>query len=658
MQRLLLMKGDSVLKRLFKLKGEKSFLSTVIFVLFFSLSLSLFSGNFGYGADCFAEQSGPYVNILDYNAVPNDASFDNIDAIQSAINDVTDPAGANYKKSIYFPAGVYYIAPSGTTRYIVLKSDLHITGEKEAVIKVCDNAGDYDFILRPQTAGTTLNNVSIKNISFDQNAGANTSCNVQTTGQGSRQMILWVGNGSDFLIDHVTCDSCCGVNAFVFNGTNTTNVTVRDSYFKFVRAASTEDYDNSTIYITAKNHMVVNNRFYADVKEHARGAIETHAGVSVVSGNVTEGFQSGVNIVSQSSSATPWAGENDITVTDNTITKANTGINFWSCTGQRLSNVTVAKNTISLVNAEHDRNVSRGIAMTPSADGTLNGTYDNINIADNTITFQAETAAREGLSESSIYGIGIAPYADVKNVNVSGNTITNAPIAGIKVGLNGDCTCTNIVIKENKIINAGCYGFAAVKDYRAAVFLGGRLESVAVENNTISDTNETFSGYLSIQAATDKCKNVSVKNNAVSSKQGGYYFNVSSDVVDTGARFRTYSAADIGTEKMTFNKGDIIIDSGALSTGSFSGRRVTKQGTTGTLSGVTAATTAGEAAITVSDSVGLASGDYITVGGSAVKVLQITGNTVLTNKRFTASATGLAVTYSAPGYKTFTLASE
>ena len=162
---------------------------------------------------------------------------------------------------------------------------------------------------------------------------------------------------------------------------------------------------------------------------------------------------------------------------------------------------------------------------------------------------------------------------------------------------------------------------------------------------------------MSIYSVGGNYKAVSVKNNAVSSRQGGYYFSVAGNI-DIGPKVKTHYSAYPVTEKMTFNAGDIIINTGVLSVGGYSGYRVTQSGTTGTLTQVTASTVAGSTVITVNDSTGIETGDFIKVGNIAVKVLQITGNTILTNQSFTADEENMPVTYIAPVCKPFGLISD
>lgn len=601
--------------------------------------------------------SGLYVNVEDYGANGHDDA-DDMDAIQRAIDDVCNPESAVYGKTVYLPAGTYLVKPSAT-KWIILRDNLKITGDTSATIKVMDNSGDYGYLFGAWEFNGAANNVTISDITIDQNGPGNTTSKVAYTMNKNSQYCVYLSSYENVRFDKVN---------FYYSGVNCLYLSRwgKDAYitncrfiFKRVGTVATNNYDNSALYLCGRKQIVQGNIFEADLDQNARGGCETHFGVSVISGNIFDGFNTGVNIVNPSASADKWIEEeNDITVTNNTIHKADVGVAMWACSGHLLSNVTIANNNISLINATHGEITSYGIEMIYATEG-LDGDYDNINIVGNTIKFQTEPAKRDNIGESSCRGIGVCPAGNVKNVNIANNIIQNAPLAGIKVGLQQDKKYQNITIKNNMIIDAGSYQFAKIADYRAAIFLLGNLDNVYVEDNIISDTHEEFGGYYSIYAAPGGTyNNLRIKDNTITSNQGGYYWNVPTNKnIDFGQPFKTFYSDQFPiTKKMTLNAGDIIYNVGTLTPGaSYSAYRATSAGTIGTLDNVTASIEKNSDTLIVSDSSNIEPGDYINVSGlgNNIKVLLVRGNQVKINRKASAEAVGMSVTFAAPIYRAF-----
>lgn len=581
-----------------------------------------------------------------------DGVADDTAAIQAAIDWIS---AAGERRPLYFSPGTYLVSPSVNAR-IVLRSNLHLTGTHHSIIKVKPDAGDYPLLFGPATNGAYIENVTVSNLTIDQNGGQNTTCNVQHGNSNSTQYVFAFFNFRNIVVDNVRFDSICGVNTVVMNGNGSKHAVVRNCFFRFKRTAGAANYDNSAVYFNCDEHAAIDNVFMADIAEKAFGAIETHNGLSVISGNLSEGYQTGVNIVSQSSSAPTTREHSDITVTGNTFSKANQAIKLWPITGKPLRNVVVSGNTISIANKDHNDRMSGGIITElDNVNHLLSGAVENVVITGNSIQFQIETDSR-AISNSTIYAIGITPKGNVSNVIVSDNVIVNAPVAGIKVGLyNSANTFSNISVRNNTIVNAGICQFA-IRDYCAAVFLTGNLRNVRVEDNTISDTFATLQGYQSFYASGGVFHQVSIRNNQVSSLQGGYWSRLANAGIDTGAAVSTYYSSTFPvTEKLSVKSGDVIVNTGNLAVGQYHGYRASSGGTFGTLSGVTANTWTGSPVLVVNNSSTLAVGDTISVAGStqAMQILRISGTTIHISPPCPATLIGAAVSYVSPAIRPF-----
>ena len=575
-----------------------------------------------------------YVSVVECGATGDGLTDDSV-AIQQAVNVATQSG-----KDLYFPSGTYIINPTSNS-YITLRSNINITGDKGAVIKVKDNAGNYTSIFG---ADSYVENISISNITIDQN-GQNNSCSITPD---FKQTVLTLENCKNITVENVVCDSYSGMNAFSFEGENSDDVTIKNCYFRFVRAQSDRDYETSTLYVCGKGFSIVNNRFYADIFGRAQTATEICGREGDISGNITEGFFTGAKLVSRNYDETV---KNNISVTGNTFSKANHAIALLCYSGHNISNIIISDNTISVFNTEHEQDYSFGIA-TISDSELWTGSYDTVSISNNTVKFQKETDIRENLDEIRCCGIGLSTYGTMKNVNVTNNTISNAPLTGIRVGLDGNInTYSNINVKDNLIVNAGNYKYARGLYRRAAIYLIGVLDNVFVEGNSIYDDNEVFSGFQSIVTCGNNFQYVSVKNNSISSKSGGYYFYIPSSIanVDIGAGVNShYVEAMSVVDKISLNTGDIIYTE--EDTNSY---RVFESGTIGALSGVSARAGKGNKMILVSDSAGISVGDYITFEADEVyyRVMKITGNEILLDRRCENTFVDVPISFKEPIYK-------
>ncbi|KWW17965.1 hypothetical protein AS888_20865 [Peribacillus simplex] len=573
---------------------------------------------------------------------------DNIDFIQATINEVSARGGG----TVYIPPEEFIIAPT-TTRRIILKDNVTITGT--GTVKVKDNAGDYETIFGAATNGTQVKNVHFRGFKIDQNPKANITSKITIGTANTSQFAISFQNFKNITVKDVKFDKCSGVNTVLLSGRGCRDASVKDCEFYFAKPLNHANYDNSAIYFNCEHHQASGNKFYADLAESAGGAIETHNGLSTITNNTSEGYSTVCNIVSSSVGETVTRDNSDMVVSDNVATKCRYGIRLWSITGKKLSNVIISNNVMSINNADRGLALTGGISMV--RDTGLDGDFENITISDNTIHFQKDTVLRSDMSESSMFAIGLAVRGKLNNVSVKGNTINNAPVRAIKLGFTDASSVSSVVeIKDNIIVNAGIYALAG-QYYRSAIQLEGNLNHVSVEGNNIHDNNDIFGGFLSIDANSGTFKGVSIKNNKVSSKQGGYYYRVNKSLgIDEGEVIKThYSSVFPPTSKLNLKIGDKVENTGTLTPGtSYTGYRVTTAGTSGTLTtAITGTCTNGSTVVTVSDSSQLSVGDMILIAGSgkAPSILQITGNTLLMSSTYSASVTDGSVSYYAPVLK-------
>lgn len=590
-----------------------------------------------------------------------DGSTDDLDVIQKAIDEVSALGGG----TVFFPKGTYIVSPYMQTRRIVPKSNVNLLGEgPNSVIKVKDDAGDYWTIFGNFQTWPKVSNVSIRGLRFDQNPTGNTTCNIdhRRTDYYWTQYCISLFDYENIVVEDCTFDPICGWNTVVLNNPASVGASVNNCTFHFVHARGYDGYDNSAVYMNGKRHTVTNCRFYAASGEKAMGAIETHTGQSVVSGNVSDGYVTGVHIQSSEHS-----GEHaDISVTGNTFTNAVHAIQFWPYKQYPLKNVTVSGNTISLANAAKARTMMVGIGAFPGylpPDHT--GSFENIAIVGNTITCEEEWTKRGNLLEAFCYGIGFVRDTDVRNIVISDNIIKNAPIAGIHIGnTNKIGTMANLHITGNMIINAGHYP-AGNEAYKAAILLRSAIEGAVVSGNTIRETYETSRGLYSIRmnAADGSFTNVQVSDNSITSKQGGLWLDLHGSVkTDAADKYLKYTPVYFDDPLLepgtTYQAGTVVLAVGnAVDAGkSPSGYRIVGGGTFGALMGVTATGAAGSYKVSVNDASALRVGQWIRIatGNQVRRINRIAGTELRVNAPLSAAVTvPSAVDFSPPAYYAF-----
>jgi hypothetical protein len=462
------------------------------------------------------------LDVRDYGA-RGDGITDDTASIQAAVDSAARHGGG----VVYFPAGTYIVAPS-PIRFLVLKSNVQLRGDGPcSVLRVKNGAGNYTTIFGQARPDQPVENITLSDFRVDQNPTGNSASTIQVGNSGTAQFVLYLTTAHRISVRNCSFDPCTGINTIAISGPASSNIEVLNNYFNFFQCGTFRDYDNSAIYMNNCAHQVMGNQFRAAIAQHARAAIETHNGQSVVSGNISDGYQTGCNIVTTRGVGGSVRENSDITVCSNTFSRACYGIMLWSQTGMVCRNVTIANNTISMAQVEHGEIASSGISMTlDTVSGKLNGDYENIIIANNNICFEQERArskSRKGvpLAASTCYAIGLTPGGDVRNILVTGNILRNAPVKGIALGQTGSRS-TNVRIVGNMIVDAG-QNEGVIAGYRASLFVAGNLEDVTVVGNWIVDAGEILNGYQSFYVHPQSFNRVAIKDNNVSVRQGRLY---------------------------------------------------------------------------------------------------------------------------------------
>ena len=475
-------------------------------------------GSFSQVDGPLSDKGGQVFNVKSYGASSGDQTKggSNVTAINSAITDANAAGGG----TVLIPKGQFFVAPSGATNYIQVKSNVTIKFERGASIKVKDNAGNYRAIF--YDAGLPTSNVTIEGGTIDQNAVGNTTCDIQGGNVDTSLFVVYASASStDWTIKGVNFDTCCGINTLEFNGSGNRRIHIFDNYFRFKMGNTTSTfnsspgYDNTCVYLEGQGHMAHRNFFYTDYIDMARTAIELHGAESSAIGNNIEKFVTGIHAVAPYTEADNINPSNML-IAENVISRVAHGVFIAPYsypaggTERHMRGVVVRNNNISLhqagswtntttpgANGHHDWNSSGGIWLQDV------GAYDiltqDITIDNNEILFEIDyrtTSTRLGvaLGGQADLGICVCTRSPIKGLRVRNNTIRNAPTCGIFIGRYSSgivgCEIYNAIVKGNKVYNAGrnLNNPATSVGYRAFLELtGGKLVNVDFSDNDFYD---------------------------------------------------------------------------------------------------------------------------------------------------------------------------
>ncbi len=432
------------------------------------------------------------VNVLSYGA-KGDGVTDDTAAIQNASTAVAKGGGL-----LYFPAGTYMINPA--RGHVVLGSNMTVEGP--GVIKVEPNIGNFQYVMGPNPVWETISNVTIENITVDENVLNNPST---VTAASEPQVIVLGFAFTNLTLSGVTFDSS-GTWAVKV----TDKLTMKNSRITFQNRTQNPWYDNSAIYLAASHSTCsITGNTFEGTNTSANTAIEVHNTQNcTISGNRFDSYRVAVLPFDTYS----------LTFTGNTITRANQAIYIYGST--IAEGITISNNTISVNNLDRQSNAAWAIALWWCSSCTPVPSFSNITITDNNISFQREV--RENVAASGTYAIGIMPAGSVDYVTISGNTITNAPIRGITIGNNfRSNTVSNVVVENNTLISPGTN---IDKTYSlAGIALQGRLDNVTVRDNIIKNEWTPFTGRYGLYSdSSGSYTSVSVYGNQIDSAYTNY----------------------------------------------------------------------------------------------------------------------------------------
>jgi len=445
-------------------------------------------------------------------------------AINTAINDVCDPSANG--GDVFILPGTCLINPHVQTFSLCNNLTIRGAGPK-SFLQVAPNIGTYSTIFGGRTSFPVISNVVIKDFRIDQNPIGNPSPPGGNEGTGLHVIDLSVSlsAASGVTVSGMFFDAVDGMHAIHLESgsSNGLKATITNNVFNFNKAG-TSIYDNTAVYLEGSQQVVTGNTFLSTpptgtpLSQYAGVAVETRGGPSTVSNNTTNYYATLVNIVRLQVGTLPAPPiPNDIVVSNNSVTNAQTGISMWgpSTAGQALLNVAVTGNTI------HIDNVDRSPPPTahPNFAGVLDaspGDVDSLTIGNNIIVMQP-TQAPGGMTPSAVGGILLTPTGSLSNILVIGNIVTNSPLSGIRV-FSSAGSAQRVRIIDNTIVDAGNdSGFSSSTDkiYRHAIGINGVANDIDIQRNMIYDTGAPSGVYSLYLQPVAPSVNVRTSQNTV-----------------------------------------------------------------------------------------------------------------------------------------------
>jgi hypothetical protein len=419
--------------------------------------------------------------------------------IQAAINAANAAGGGTVRLRSHT---TYAVTISGG-KALTVYPGITIDGNG-ATIRLVNAAGNYETIFSGATAGADLSNLTIKNLTIDQNSTNNT---VTNTGQlsGNPRFAIRIYAGRHIRIQDCTFRDIQAVNTVVANGTTVSDVHVTGCKFYDV-GGGTVDFDHSTIYFQGKIGVFSANTFQASstLANGARTAIEMHGSQWVVSDNTITDYMIGII-------PTGVAPETVGTVVaNNTIRNCRFGIVLYAnnYTPQDsdfgIDGMTIIGNQIYIV----DRSAfgaslpMGGVIIDNNADLPIR----NLRISNNTIAVPLQTSIPTDTNAS--LGIGMWSLAGISmsNVAIENNTVINFPLAAIRLSV-GDLSesriCNNVLTNPGSTLDT-----SRAESFRSGVVVvAANVSGLEIDNNQIIDNLDTsrikFGIYILVSTSSE-----------------------------------------------------------------------------------------------------------------------------------------------------------
>jgi hypothetical protein len=389
-----------------------------------------------------------------------DGSTDDTDSIQATIEAVRAAGGGVVE--LADGTSVIRIAKTASSTWkhaLTIYPGIVIRGQsrERSVLKLISGAGNYNAIFsRALSSDADMNDVGLYDFTLDQNNDGNVPAGMgDLTNAGCPRYALVCFGGHRITVANCWFKGIKSINTLSFNAPygQCTDVKVIGNMFDHA-ACATVDNDHSTIYTSASEVLIVQNRFRSPAPNTygARTAIEMHGSQHTCAHNQIENFSIGLIV-----SGIAYQSDGFV-VRGNIIKGSRYGILISSLffagntTLPALTNCDIEGNQISI-----DRdpwtlsaNIASGIFIDLTSDAPVRGLKirnNQIHFAPTVLTNVSDIySVGIGWERNSIGGIGYDT-----DIEISGNTITGSPASGMRIVAN----IVGLTISHNSIRNPG-----------------------------------------------------------------------------------------------------------------------------------------------------------------------------------------------------------
>ena len=418
--------------------------------------------------------STTFLSVVNFGAVGDGITDDT-----AAINAAGAAAAALGHAGVYFPPGVYLLGTvTGTGSYatllnhhdnvtwwampgsVVLKADPGLTA-----------AGNWNF-WRKQGA---VVNSAWYGLTFDWNGnemvvGNESLCAIGCDTTPSAASHDLRAEACTFLNNPGSQSIVIALN--LATDPKPYNLYVLNNAFpNFGKAIGGNNTDHSAVYLQANRAFVIGNMFACASLTNTAAALEMHTTNSVIALNVTEGVDTGINIVALTSD---FIGNR---VEQNIFNNCYRGVYYWCAAGHVSQHNSLSHNTI-LLNAATSDGTAGSVTGGGIYPATVTGTQIDMDVTGNLVACLG-TISGNGKSATGIY------IANAKGWRVRGNTVSRVTGPGIFGYQTGTRTFQDISILGNSISDVGVGGVADSKVGVDLLAAGATMVDVRVRFNDI-----------------------------------------------------------------------------------------------------------------------------------------------------------------------------
>ena len=404
---------------------------------------------------------------------------------------------------------------------LLLRTKITIEGNGSNSGLIIDDTNNniYWAAFYADSGSAAMENIVIDNFEIYQNS-ANLS-DIEVTNSNPRYIFYTSNAITNYSITRVIFNHVYSRDVIMIpTGDATTNVNISRCTVNYYSVLDRVLCSDCTVfYLNCKNYLCNDNIIYgADFT--CKGGIELHGCNGTAKNNKIIGFVDCMHLQPSGNTASNFEVENNYMY-------GYDGVNLWDSVASSsvgLSDVRIINNYIEIEAGESADERSAGIRL---SDSSFTHPVSNVIIKNNTINFVNIDTTR---TIANAYCGGIVmnnSTANITDIYIINNTITNSISAGIKIGsTSGLATTTNsnIIIKENIIKDCSQIPSTQQAAYDSAIVLYSKyLKNIVVEDNMLLNNivggGATYSFYgIGTVDATDRCY---VKNNIIRSVNQG-----------------------------------------------------------------------------------------------------------------------------------------